>query len=199
MRDNNTGKTVGFYELVKRGQAIFDRIPKEEKKMKMSKAEVEKALAIWLRRSVRVRTYTDKSWHPLSTEITEIKAGIENRNTRTDRLGSAVLPQVQKSYYQNVAQREDMRPQQPCSATAPSPIKTAIELLESRVGHLQDVTGRLLIALQPVTRNTDDSCPAETCKAVEGNSTLNIDINALATRVESIAVTLQLQIDRLEV
>lgn len=42
MKDNNTGKTVGFYE---RGQAIFDRIPKEEKEMKMSQAEVEKALA----------------------------------------------------------------------------------------------------------------------------------------------------------
>ena len=42
MRDNSTGKTVGFYE---RGQAIFDRIPKEEKKMKMSPAEAEKLLA----------------------------------------------------------------------------------------------------------------------------------------------------------
>ncbi len=113
-----------------------------------------------------------------------LKAGIENRN---------FPPQQPKHYYQNVAQREDMRPQQ-----APSPIKTAMELLESRVSHLQDETGRLIISLQPVTRNTDDSYPAETCKVVEGNSTLNIDINALATRVGAIAVSLQLQIDRLE-
>jgi len=45
MKDNSTGKTTGFYE---KGQAIFDRIPKmpeEKKEMKMSKAEVEKALA----------------------------------------------------------------------------------------------------------------------------------------------------------
>ena len=119
-----------------------------------------------------------------------LKAGIENRN---------FPPQQPKHYYQNVAQREDMRPQQAPSPQAPSPIKTAIELLESRVSHLQDVTGRLLISLQPVTRNTDDSYPAETCKVVEGNSTLTIDINALATRVGAIAVSLQLQIDRLEV
>ena len=46
MKDNSTGKTVGFYE---RGQAIFDRIPKEEKKIKMSPAEAEKALADWPR------------------------------------------------------------------------------------------------------------------------------------------------------
>lgn len=81
---------------------------------------------------------------------------------------------------------------------APSPIKTAMELLESRVSHLQDVSGRLMISLQPVTRNTDDCYPAELGKVVEGNSTLNIDINALATRVGGIAVSLQLQIDRLE-
>ena len=46
MKDNSTGKTVGFYE---RGQAIFDRIPKEEKKIKMSPAEAEKLLADWPR------------------------------------------------------------------------------------------------------------------------------------------------------
>jgi len=120
-----------------------------------------------------------------------LKAGIENRNTSP--LGSSVPPQQQKNYYRNVSKREDMRPQQ-----APSPIKTAMELLESRVSHLQDVTGRLLISLQPVTRNTDDSYPAEASKVVEGNSTLTIDINALATRVGAIAVSLQLQIDRLE-
>jgi hypothetical protein len=120
-----------------------------------------------------------------------LKANIENRNTNP--LGSSVPPQQPNHYYQNVVQRQDMRPQQ-----APSPIKTAMELLESRVSHLQDVTGRLIISLQPVTRKTDDSYPAETCKAVEGNSTLTIDINALATRVGAIAVSLQLQIDRLE-
>jgi hypothetical protein len=43
-RDNNTGKTKGFYE---RGQAIFDRIPGGE--MKMSQAEVDKILADWPR------------------------------------------------------------------------------------------------------------------------------------------------------
>ena len=43
-RDNNTGKTKGFYE---RGQAIFDRIPGGE--MKMSQAEVDKTLADWPR------------------------------------------------------------------------------------------------------------------------------------------------------
>lgn len=42
MKDNSTGKTVGFYE---RGQAIFDRIPKEKKQMKISTAEIDKALA----------------------------------------------------------------------------------------------------------------------------------------------------------
>ena len=43
-RDNNTGKTKGFYE---RGQAIFDRIPGKE--MKMSQAEIDKTLADWPR------------------------------------------------------------------------------------------------------------------------------------------------------
>lgn len=117
-------------------------------------------------------------------------------NTHLNSLGNQ---QYMKDQQEKAMQQEAYRPNQPkAGLTAPSPIKTAIELLESRVNFLQDVTGRLLISLQPVTRNTDDSYPAESCKVVEGNSTLNIDINALATRVGAIAVSLQLQIDRLE-
>ena len=114
-------------------------------------------------------------------------------------LNSLSNQQYMKDQNEKAMQQNAYRPNQPTAGlTAPSPIKTAMELLESRVNFLQDVTGRLLISLQPVTRNTDDSYPAESCKVVEGNSTLNIDINALATRVGAIAVSLQLQIDRLE-
>ena len=43
-RDNSTGKTKEFYD---KGQAIFDRIPGGE--MKISTAEIDKALADWPR------------------------------------------------------------------------------------------------------------------------------------------------------
>jgi hypothetical protein len=49
MKDNSTGKTVGFYE---RGQAIFDRIPKmpeEKKEMKLTETEADKIIADWPR------------------------------------------------------------------------------------------------------------------------------------------------------
>ena len=121
-----------------------------------------------------------------------LKAGIENRNTST--LGSMVPPERQKNYYQNVSQREDMMPQTPTG-----PIRNAVELLDLRISQLQAVTERLFISLKPVTTNTDDSLPAETRASKEGNSPLNIDLNATADRLEVITAALQLQVDRLEV
>lgn len=123
-----------------------------------------------------------------------LKAGIENRNTRTERLGSAVPAQQQKNYYQNVAQREDMMPPTPTS-----PIRTALVLLDTRLSDLQATVERLFSALRPVTTNTDDNRPGEPAVAREGNSPLNIDINAMAERLGAITVALQLQVDRLEV
>ena len=128
-----------------------------------------------------------------------LKAGIENRNTSTHTLGSAVPAQQQKSYYQNVAQREDMRPQQFPPATPTSPIRTAVELMDGRICKLQEVTERLYVRLKPVTTNTDDNYPGEPCVAREGNSVLNIDLNAMAERLGVITAALQLQVDRLEV
>ena len=121
-----------------------------------------------------------------------LKAGIENRNTST--LGSMVPPERQKNYYQNVSQREDMMPQTPTG-----PIRNAVELLDLRISQLQAVTERLFISLKPVTTNTDDSLPAETRASKEGNSPLNIDLNATADRLEVITAALQLQVDRLGV
>ena len=126
-----------------------------------------------------------------------LKAGIENRNTNP--LGASVPPQQQKNYYRNVSQREDMRPQQFPPATPTSPIRNAVELLDLRITQLQAVTERLFISLKPVTTNTDDSFPAETRATKQGNSPLNIDLNATADRLEVITAALQLQIDRLEV
>ena len=106
----------------------------------------------------------------------------------------------QKAYYEKmVAQREDMRPQQLGSSTPTSPIRNAVELLDLRINQLQAVTERLFISLKPVTTNTDDNCTAEPAVAREGNSSLNIDLNAMSDRLEGITVALQLQIDRLEV
>jgi len=122
-----------------------------------------------------------------------LKAGIENRNFSTDTLGSMVPPEQQKNYYHNVAQREDMRPPTPTS-----PIRNAVELLDQRVSQLQAVTERLFSSLKPVTTNTDDNRPAETRVSKEGNSPLNIDLNATADRLEVITAALQLQVDRLE-
>ena len=132
------------------------------------------------------------------------KAGIENRNRtepyniNTDTLGSAnlayITEQQQKAYLQSVAQREDMRP-----STPTSPIRTAVELMEGRIGKLQEVAERLFIRLKPITTNTDDKYPAEPSCAREGNSVLNIDLNAMSERLGAITAALQLQIDRLEV
>jgi hypothetical protein len=106
----------------------------------------------------------------------------------------------EKAYYEKmVAQREDMRPQQLGSATPTSPIRNAVELLDLRITQLQAVTERLFISLKPVTTNTDDSFPVETRATKQGNSPLNIDLNATADRLEVITAALQLQIDRLEV
>ena len=121
-----------------------------------------------------------------------LKAGIENRNTST--LGSSVPPERQKNYYQNVSQREDMMPQTPTG-----PIRTAVELLDTRLSDLQATVERLFSALRPVTTNTDDNRPGEPAVAREGNSSLNIDINAMAERLGVITAALQLQVDRLEV
>ena len=106
----------------------------------------------------------------------------------------------EKAYYEKmVAQREDMRPQQLGSSTPTSPIRNAVELLDLRINQLQAVTERLFISLKPVTTNTDDNLPPATRASQEGNSPLNIDLNATADRLEVITAALQLQIDRLEV
>ena len=123
-----------------------------------------------------------------------LKAGIENRNTSTAKLGASVPPERQGHYFQNVAQREDMMPPTPTS-----PIRTAVELMERRISDLQATVERLFSALRPVTTNTDDNRPGEPAVAREGNSPLNIDINAMADRLGAITVALQLQVDRLEV
>tara|TARA_R110002126_G_scaffold105756_1_gene240194 strand:- start:1658 stop:2077 length:420 start_codon:yes stop_codon:yes gene_type:complete len=127
------------------------------------------------------------------------RAGIENRNIDPGSL-AYITEQQQKAYYQNVAQREDMRPNQAGLAQIPtSPIRSAVELLDLRITQLQAVTDRLFISLKPVTTNTDDNHPAETRASKQGNSPLNIDLNATADRLEVITAALQLQIDRLEV
>lgn len=101
----------------------------------------------------------------------------------------------QKAHYEKmVAQREDMRPPTPTS-----PIRTAVELMDLRISNLQAVVERLFTSLRPVTTNTDDNYPGEPCCAREGNSPLNIDINAMADRLGVITAALQLQVDRLEV
>jgi hypothetical protein len=104
-----------------------------------------------------------------------LKAGIENHNTRTDTLGSATPP------------------------PPTSPIRTALVLLDTRLSDLQATVERLFSALRPVTTNTDDNRPGEPAVAREGNSPLNIDINAMADRLGVITVALQVQVDRLEV
>jgi hypothetical protein len=85
------------------------------------------------------------------------------------------------------------------SAPPTSPIRAALETLDIRTSNLMAVTERLFEKLRPVTRNTDDNHPAEPCVAREGNSSLSIDINAMADRIGAIEINLQLQIDRLEV
>jgi hypothetical protein len=105
-----------------------------------------------------------------------------------------------KAYYEKmVAQREDMRPQQLGSATPTSPIRTAVDLMDGRICKLQEVIERLYVRLKPVTTNTDDNYPGEPCAAREGNSSLNIDLNAMSERIGAITAALQLQVDRLEV
>jgi len=81
-----------------------------------------------------------------------------------------------------------------------SPIRAALEALDVRTSNLMGVTERLFEKLRPVTRNTDvDNHPAEPCVPREGNSSLTIDINAMAGRLRAIEISLELQIDRLEV
>jgi len=79
------------------------------------------------------------------------------------------------------------------------PIRAAVELLDKRIAHLQEVTERLFIRLLPVTTNTNDNYLVEPDAAREGNSILNCDLNSLADRVGAIATALQSQVDRLEV
>lgn len=116
------------------------------------------------------------------------------QDMRTQQLGASVPPQQQKHYYQNVAQREDMMPQTPTS-----PIRTAVELMDKRLSDLQATVERLFSALRPVTTNTDDNRTGDPAAAREGNSSLNIDINAMADRLGVITSALQVQVDRLEV
>ena len=92
-------------------------------------------------------------------------------------------------------------PSQTSNPYAPptSPIRAALETMDIRISNLMAVTERLFEKLKPVTSNTDDNHPAEPCAAREGNSSLSIDINAMADRIGAIEINLQLQIDRLEV
>jgi hypothetical protein len=80
-----------------------------------------------------------------------------------------------------------------------SPIRAALETLDVRTSNLMGVTERLFEKLRPVTRNTDDNHPSEPCIPREGNSSLTIDINAMADRLRAIEISLELQIDKLEV
>ena len=97
--------------------------------------------------------------------------------------------------------RQDPYSTQASIASAPptSPIRAALETMDIRISNLLATTERLFIALRPVTSNSDDNHPGEPCAAREGNSSLSIDINAMADRVGAIEVALQLQVDRLEV
>ena len=83
--------------------------------------------------------------------------------------------------------------------TSTSPIRAALETMDIRISNLLATTERLFIALRPVTSNSDDNHPGEPVVAREGNSSINIDINAMADRIGAIEVALQLQVDRLEV
>ena len=88
----------------------------------------------------------------------------------------------------------------PSALPSISPIRAALETLDVRTSNLMGVTERLFEKLRPVTRNTDvDNHPAEPCIPREGNSSLTIDINAMADRLRAIEISLELQIDRLEV
>jgi hypothetical protein len=92
-------------------------------------------------------------------------------------------------------------PSQTSNPSAPptSPIRAALETLDIRISNLMAVTERLFEKLKPVTSNTDDNHPAEPCVPREGNSSLTIDINAMAGRLRAIEISLELQVDRLEV
>ena len=80
-----------------------------------------------------------------------------------------------------------------------SPIRAALELMDVRISNLMGVTERLFEKLKPVTSSYPDNHPVEPCVPREGNSSLSIDINAMADRVGAIEIRLQLQVDRLEV
>ena len=110
------------------------------------------------------------------------------------------LMQYQREQQERAMQDDRYRNQPiPPAPTAPSPIRTAVELLDERISKLQAVTERLFINLKPITSSSDDCYPAETPSTRVGNSSLNIDINAMADRIGAVAHALQLQIDRLEV
>jgi len=125
-----------------------------------------------------------------------IKAADLGKNVLDDYNAAMEAKDMQvKAYYEKMAaQREDMMPPQHIS-----PIRTALTLLDTRLSDLHATVERLFSALRPVTTNTDDNRPGEPAVAREGNSPLNIDINAMADRIGVITVALQLQVDRLEV
>ena len=113
-------------------------------------------------------------------------------------------PHQQQQYMkeqQEKAMQDDRYRNQPSAMppTPTSPIRTALELMDIRISNLQAVSERLFSSLKSVTNNCDDNHPAEPCAAREGNSPLNIDINAMADRIGAVAHALQLQVDRLEV
>ena len=108
--------------------------------------------------------------------------------------------QYMKEQQEKAMQDDRYRNQTPAPAPTPiSPIRTAVDLIDERICRLQDVTERLFIKLNPITSNSDESYPAETPSAREGNSDLNRTLNAMAESLGAIAHALQLQVDRLEV
>lgn len=97
--------------------------------------------------------------------------------------------------------RQDSYSTQASIASAPpsSPIRAALETMDVRISNLMGVTERLFEKLKPVTGSYPDNHPGEPCVPREGNSSLSLDINAMADRIGAIEVALQLQVDRLEV
>jgi hypothetical protein len=80
-----------------------------------------------------------------------------------------------------------------------TPILDRLDALNESISTLQAATECLFKKLKPVTSAYENDPPAEPCVPKAGNSPLSIAINAMIDRIEAIEVSLQLQIDRLEV
>jgi hypothetical protein len=145
----------------------------------------------------------NKLYGSMASAEAAIKAQGQNAGQHQQRM----IEQQEKAMQQTqdkqraMEQYEKLRqgPSQAQSAPPTSPIRTTLVLLDTRLSDLQATVERLFSALRPVTTNTDDNRPGEPAVAREGNSSLNIDINAMADRLEVITVALQVQVDRLEV